>query len=95
MSVDVGVGVCPKRDEGLGHVWESWRVDPRKPCVFCGRPGRDNVFKGESGGFFAEATAARSASFQALKPTMESGSGKPERVRQEMDRRAEGKVAKR
>lgn len=89
MSVEVGVGVCPERGEGLGHVWASWRVDPRKSCVFCARPGRENVFKGESGGFFAEATAARAGVFQGLKPTMESGTGKAERVRQEMDRRAD------
>lgn len=80
MTELVGVGDCPERGEGLGHVWKSWMVDPRRSCQFCGRPGRDNVLKGESGGYFAEATEAHAAQFDGLKPTMESGTGKPEKV---------------
>jgi hypothetical protein len=59
VSEEVGVGDCPKRADGLGHVWASWKVDPRKSCVHCGRPGRDNLRNGESGGYFAAATAQR------------------------------------
>lgn len=70
MSVDEmvprGVGDCPKRDDGLGHVWSKWFDDPRKSCTFCGRPGRDNVTLGETGGFFAEATHARMEVFDRL-----------------------------
>jgi hypothetical protein len=60
---DLGVGDCPQRPEGFGHIWKSWRVDSRKSCEFCGRPGRDNSPLGgplDSGGFFAEATGSRS-----------------------------------
>lgn len=71
MSAEIGVGQCPKRGEGLGHVWAGTNPanggGPRNPCRFCGRPGRDNVFAGESGGFFAEATAARSELFSGLR----------------------------
>jgi hypothetical protein len=75
-----GVGVCPGRAPGLGHVWAGAMAsgDRSNPCRYCGTSGR---------AFFAEATGGRAASFQRVKPTMESGTGKPERVRQEMDRR--------
>lgn len=76
MIEDRGVGNCPKRPEGFGHVWKSWRVDPRKSCEFCGRPGRDNLKLGESGGFFAEATDARYEVFASLAAPMTSGTGK-------------------
>jgi hypothetical protein len=72
MTVDVGVGDCPKREDGLGHVWESWMVDPRKSCVHCGRPGRDNEKLGESGGYFAEATLARTELFDRVASPLSS-----------------------
>lgn len=77
-----GVGVCPERASGLGHVWAGALAsgDRSNPCRYCGTSGR---------AFFAQATAERAASFQRLKPTMESGTGKPERVRPEMDRRSD------
>lgn len=59
-----GVGVCPQRDGG--HVWAPWFEDPRKSCVHCGRPGRDNVFTGESGGYLHEAGHARMRLFDGL-----------------------------
>lgn len=57
-----GAGDCPKRPGTLGHIWQSWKVNSRKPCEFCGTPGRDNRPIGQepdTGGFFARATAAR------------------------------------
>lgn len=80
MSVDRGVGECPKRDVGMGHVWKSWQVDPRRSCEFCGRPGRDNRDKNESGGFFAEATGARTAARALMQAPMESGTGDPRKA---------------
>lgn len=53
-----GAGQCPERGVGEGHVWESWRVDERKPCKFCGKSGRE---------FFDESTRARSALFSGLR----------------------------
>lgn len=73
MLEDVGVGDCPGRGEGLGHVWSSSKVDSRKPCSFCGRPGRDG--KDEKGGFLAEATSGRAEFFSGLRVPMVSGSG--------------------
>lgn len=68
--VEVGVGDCPDRAEGLGHVWAGTDPakggDSRNSCRFCKRPGRDNFFEGETGGFFAEATAARAELFSRL-----------------------------
>jgi hypothetical protein len=64
VSADIGVGDCPNRPDGFGHVWRSARDDSRRSCKFCGRPGRDNTPIGgvhDTGGFFAEATASRSA----------------------------------
>lgn len=80
-----GVGVCPKRAPGLGHVWKSHRVDPYRSCEFCGMHGREpatGMGKGgpEGGGYFAEATAERAEVFSRLKAEMVSGSGKPEKV---------------
>lgn len=78
MSVERGVGSCPKNPGG--HVWVSWQVDSRKPCKFCGRPGRDNTPLGgthTTGGFFAEATAARADVFAGLgQPKSVTGWGK-------------------
>lgn len=75
----LGVGNCPERPEGFGHVWASWRVNSRKSCVHCGRPGRDNSPIGgpaDTGGFFAEATAARYGVVAPLHGPMDPGSGK-------------------
>jgi len=74
-EVVVGVGKCPKRIEGLGHVWKSPHVDSRRSCEFCGRPGRDGV--NETGGYFAKATMGRHDVFANLKAPMESGSHDP------------------
>jgi hypothetical protein len=73
---ELGVGDCPERPEGFGHIWKSWMDDPRKSCRFCGRPGRDNKELNESGGYFAEATAARGERFSGLKAPMQNGTGK-------------------
>jgi hypothetical protein len=75
---DRGVGQCPERPEGFGHLWAGVLAsgDARNPCRFCGRPGRDNVLEGESGGYFGEATAARSAMLVGVRLPMQSGTGK-------------------
>lgn len=77
MTVEVGVGGCAERGEGLGHVWAGVAAsgDARNPCGFCGLPGRGDASKGE-GGFFAEATAARADVFSGLRAPMQSGTGK-------------------
>jgi hypothetical protein len=76
MTEDRGVGQCPDRAEGFGHIWKSWKIDPRRSCEFCGHPGRDNIDLGETGGYFAKATAARHEIFAGLKAPMDAGSGK-------------------
>lgn len=69
--MDRGVDDCPERGEGLGHVWAGTDPekggDSRNSCRFCKHPGRDNVFENESGGYFAEATAARAELFSRLR----------------------------
>lgn len=62
-----GVGDCPDRPGELGHIWGSAKDDERRSCRFCGRPGRDNVKKGEAGGFFGGATAERVELFSRLR----------------------------
>lgn len=62
-SAEVGVGDCPERGEGLGHVWSSSREDSTRPCRFCGTLGRGR--RNASGeivepGYFDLATQARS-----------------------------------
>jgi hypothetical protein len=79
VNAEIGVGDCPERPEGFGHIWKSWRDDSRKSCRFCGRPGRDNSpIDGpkETGGYFAMATAGRTEIFSGLKAPMSSGDGK-------------------
>jgi hypothetical protein len=76
-----GVGTCPENPGG--HEWVSWRVDSRKPCRFCGRPGRDNTPLGgvhTSGGYFAEATAARSSLIGSLNARRELTDAQKERA---------------
>jgi hypothetical protein len=72
-----GVGACPKNAEG--HVLAEASRDPRRSCVHCGRPGRDNVEAKETGGFFGEATMARADFFSGLR-FPESANGKPVRA---------------
>jgi hypothetical protein len=93
VSEPLGVGDCPKRPEGFGHIWKSWKVDPRKSCEFCGRPGRDNLLLGESGGFFAEATDARYEVFAGLAAPMQSGTGKPRELTAEQQARVDVIIA--
>jgi hypothetical protein len=69
-----GVGDCPDRPGELGHIWKSAKDDERRSCRFCGRPGRDNLKKDESGGFFAEATGERVELFSRLR-TPDSAKG--------------------
>jgi hypothetical protein len=73
---EVGVGQCPDRPQGLGHVWAGAVAsgNARNPCRFCGYPGRGDARKGEHG-FFQEATSGRLARFAGLKAPMESGTG--------------------
>jgi hypothetical protein len=80
IEADRGVGVCPDRPEGFGHVWAGVKAsgDGRNPCRFCGYPGRGSALKGESG-FFQEATAART--LVGVVVPMESGTGKAEKVK--------------
>lgn len=59
-----GVGQCPRRDAGLGHVWRSPQEDPDRPCRFCGLAGR--VHLGES-------SRERALLFRQLKPPASSG----------------------
>jgi hypothetical protein len=66
---ELGVGDCPRRGEGLGHVWRSPREDPVRPCRFCGLAGRG------PGGHFEQVVAERSDVFSRLVVPMESGTG--------------------
>jgi hypothetical protein len=68
IEVERGVGQCPERPRGLGHVWAGALAsgDRNNPCRFCGYAGRQ---------FFAEATGARLAAFSAIKMPMQSGTG--------------------
>jgi hypothetical protein len=75
MSEAQGIGRCPERADGLGHVWAPWYEDPRKSCTFCGAPGRDNLKLGETGGFYGQATMARTNLFDTL-TTPQSAFGK-------------------
>lgn len=56
------------------HEFGPASKDPRRSCVRCGRPGRDNV--GESGGFFGEATMARAEFFGGLNFPKSANGGK-------------------
>jgi hypothetical protein len=79
LNAEIGIGTCPERPEGFGHVWKSWMEDSRKSCRFCGRPGRDNTPLGgphDTGGFFAEATMARREVVGGLVTPMTLGTGK-------------------
>jgi hypothetical protein len=64
-ELEQGVGVCPERAPGLGHVWAGVHAsgDDRNPCRFCGTPGRQARDAqgrpvGEPG-FFERATQGR------------------------------------
>jgi predicted transcriptional regulator len=62
---DRGVGDCPERGVGLGHVWMGVKAsgDSRNPCRFCGTPGRqDRDAQGRpvgEPGFFERAAQGR------------------------------------
>jgi hypothetical protein len=77
-----GVGVCPAREDGLGHVWRSPREDVMRPCVFgCGVNGREPEVQGrDSQGHLAEAGASRAEAFGAMRVPMENGTGKEEKA---------------
>jgi hypothetical protein len=69
-----GVGKYPKRVDGKGHVWKSWKVDPFKSCEFCGLHGREPAqgavpgYTGpQGGGYFATAGRARLDLFDGLR----------------------------
>ena len=74
-----GVGVCPKRADGLGHVWSPVRTNPLRPCVHCGLPGRGDDQKSEHG-YIASAGSERAEMFQEMAIPMVSGSGNPEKA---------------
>jgi hypothetical protein len=74
------VGECPKNE--AGHEWSSAKDDPRRSCVHCGRPGRDGIDNGvpQIGGFFAEATAARTELFNRLRTPDSIRKGYPKKA---------------
>jgi hypothetical protein len=74
------VGECPKNE--AGHEWASAKDDPRRSCVHCGRPGRDGIERGvpQIGGFFAEATAARTELFNRLRTPDSIKKGYPKKA---------------
>src|SRR3954463_3613692 len=57
-TIEQGVGVCPKRLPGLGHVWAGVKAsgDSQNPCKHCGTSGR---------AFFKAATSERAALFSS------------------------------
>jgi hypothetical protein len=64
---DRGVGDCPKRGEGLGHVWGGGDT---RPCRFCRTPGRSERIEGMAvgeAGFFEASTASRAELFARLR----------------------------
>jgi hypothetical protein len=74
------VGECPENE--AGHEWSSAKDDPRRSCVHCGRPGRDGIERGvpQIGGFFAEATAARTELFNRLRTPDSIRKGYPKKA---------------
>jgi hypothetical protein len=71
-DAEQGVGACPSRLPGLGHIWAGPKAsgDQRNPCKFCGAPGRqkrDAAGKpmGEEG-YFERATRERVELFSTL-----------------------------
>jgi len=61
-----GVGDCPDRPGELGHVWLPASEDGRRPCRFCGTPGRGDAVSREEG-FFEQATKSRAELFATLR----------------------------
>jgi hypothetical protein len=62
-----GVGDCPKRPEGFGHVWGE---GDERPCRFCRAPGRQKRVEGTpvgEPGHFERATASRAELFHRLR----------------------------
>lgn len=72
IETEVGVGQCPDRPSGFGHVWAG--TDAAKgggesnPCRFCGTSGR---------AFFAEWCHSHGNLFVGVHLPMLPGSGKP------------------
>jgi predicted transcriptional regulator len=79
-----GVGDCPERPGELGHIWESPRVNPERPCKFCGLRGRLSRPLGqaveEKPNYLDEATAERAELFSRLKAPMQNGTGDPKKA---------------
>jgi hypothetical protein len=94
IEVERGVGQCPDRPTGFGHIWAGVIAsgDDRNPCRFCGYPGRGDVRKGESG-FFHEWGAARCDSLVGVHLPHDPGTGKPRDLTPEQMMRAEAIVA--
>jgi hypothetical protein len=86
-AIDVrpGVGECPDRPEGLGHVWAGPKAskDESNPCVFCGTSGR---------AFFQKWSASRSLALMDVKLPMDPGTGKPRVLTAEQQARADAVV---
>lgn len=83
-DTEQGVGVCPDRPPGLGHVWAGSDPKkgggPRNPCRFCGTPGRglrDETGKVVEDGYFERATADRTALFSRLRMPASAHGVKP------------------
>jgi hypothetical protein len=72
-----GVGECPKNANG--HVWAPPTLDPRRPCIHCGTPGRGDARTDEQGNL-SKVAAARAAFFQTLRPPMQNGTGDPKKA---------------
>jgi hypothetical protein len=72
-ELEQGVGVCPKRAPGLGHVWAGVKAsgDGTNPCKFCGMPGRQardaNGQPVGPEGYFERATRERVELFSRLR----------------------------
>jgi hypothetical protein len=66
-----GVGDCPERGDGLGHVWAGVKPEngggPENPCRFCGTSGR---------AFFRAATQDRVELFSHLRAPASVRGGK-------------------
>lgn len=67
LTEERGVGDCPKRADGLGHVWASRHVDELRHCKFCKMPGRSNKLLGTPKGYLDEQCEARSELFAGLR----------------------------
>lgn len=73
IETEVGVGQCPERPEGFGHVWAGALAsgDESNPCRFCGTSGR---------AFFKAWCAGRMAGFEGVRLPGQSGTGDPHKA---------------